>query len=214
MSIENEMAQTLYLTMGGPYQMALQRKIKSGEISQNYEYREYPKMLYISQGIVAVDRSTETCKGKTIEWVERKERFTEIVVNSEDEEERVLSGGKTTAQVEADRQALIVRGRALGLKIDESWSAIRLRRELGDNLNNSDIADEMKVLVQKRAHLQEIAAMRAEIAALEAQLAKPADDPDDLRAQLSALGVTPDKRWGAVRLREELERATAPQEAA
>ncbi len=48
------------------------------------------------------------------------------------------------------------------------------------------------------------------MAALQAQLAQPVDDTEYLRSQLVALGVAPDKRWGAARLREELDRATAP----
>ena len=56
--------------------------------------------------------------------------------------------------------------------------------------------------------------MKAKIATLEAQLSRPADDADELRQELIGLGVTVDKRWGIARLREELEKATAPGTAA
>ena len=40
------------------------------------------------------------------------------------------------------------------------------------------------------------------------------DDIREMRAELTGLGVVVDKRWGAARLREELDRATAPRETA
>jgi len=214
MSIEIESGQNAYLMRGGPYELALLTHRKSGFLPRQYGYHEYPRMLYISKGIHKIERSTENSKGATISWTEEKELFDEIVVHSEAEEERVLGGGRTSAQLEEERIGLLTKARGLGIPADPSWTAVRLRRELGEKLDEPTPADEMGALEAKLAQLQRMAQMRQQIADLEAQLAgRPADDADDLRAQLADLGVTPDKRWGAARLREELERATEPKAA-
>ena len=211
MSIEGELAQTMFLQQGGVLARALGKMKEEGRIDRDYVYREYPKMLRISQGIQDIPRSTEDVKGRTISWAERREVFEEIVVGSEEEEERVLSGGKTSSQIEEDRQGLLRRCVAAGIKADPSWSAVRLRRELGDKLDAPEPADQMDALKEKLARLEEMAAMKAKITALEAQMAaRPADDVDAMRQELAALGIRTDGRWSAARLREELDRATAP----
>lgn len=211
MSIEIESGQNAYLMRGGPYELALLTHRKSGFLARDYTFHEYPKMLRISRGVEEVQRQTETCKGATISWSEKKEMFDEIVVHSEAEEERVLGGGRTSAQLEEERLGLLTKARGLGIPADPTWTSVRLRRELGEKLDEPAPADEMGALEAKLAQLQRMAQMRQQIADLEAQLAgRPSDDADDLRAQLVELGMTPDKRWGAARLREELERATAP----
>ncbi len=209
-------AQENFLAQGGLFVNALRDKRARGEIRRpnDGDFFEYPKLLRISEGVQTFERSTETVDRKQKTWTEEREIFREIIVNSEEEEERVLSGGKTTAAAEEERQTLVHRARAFGIKVDPSWTAIRLRRELGDKLDAPEPVDEMAAMKAKLAQLEEMAAMKAKIAALEAQLAKPADDLDELRSELSALGVVVDKRWGAARLREELERATEPREQA
>lgn len=212
MSIEGEISQSQYLNMGGSFARAIAQKRKIGELADVYTYREYPKMLRISEGVQDVECSTETIRGTMREWTEKREVFTTIVVHSEDEEERVLSGGKTSAQIEDERQGLILRCRALGLKVDPAWSAVRLRRELGDKLDAPEPENKMVALESELANLRKMAEMQAEIDRLKAQMAAPAE-VDDMRQQLTELGVTIDKRWGASRLREELEAATAPKAA-
>jgi hypothetical protein len=80
--------------------------------------------------------------------------------------------------------------------------------------------DELGALKARLAELEEIARMQARIAELETQLlaprtaTAPADstEPNEIethRAELKALGVKVDQRWGVERLRDELERATA-----
>ncbi len=204
-----EAAQEEFLRRGGLFVNTLIDKQKRGEIQKSWEYQEYPKMVRISQGIQQFEMSTETVDKRQKTWTEDREVFKEFIVNSEEEEERVLSGGKTTAAAEEERQALLHKAAAFGIKVDRSWSAIRLRRELGDKLDAAEPEDKMAVLEAELANLKRMAEMQAEIEALKAKLGAP-DDSADLRSQLVGLGVVVDKRWGAARLREELERATAP----
>ena len=224
MSYENEMAQTQFLSFGGVLARAIGKKRETGEIAKEYIYREYPKILRISKGMQKFELSTKTVDKETIYWTEEKEIFEEIVVASEEEEDRVLSGGKTSSQIEEDRQNLIMRCRNAGILVDPSWSAVRLRRELGDKMDAPEAstpAQRLTALEAEAEGLRREAALIAEIAKLRAQNAQMAlgqvpadDDVADLRQQLVALGVTPDKRWGAARLREELDRATEPDERA
>lgn len=215
------MSQENFLRGGGMYQMPMAMLRKRGELPGSYTYQEYPRAIVIVKGPPReVERSAETCDKKTITWKEMVPNQETIIVRSEEEEERVLAGGKTSAQLEEDRLALINRCRANGINVDIGWSNVRLRRELGDALDAPVPGDEMAALKAKMERLEEMAAMKARIAQLEAQLAAPAhvpatemDDPDELRGQLAALGVSVDRRWGQARLREELERATAPKAA-
>lgn len=217
MSIETELAQTQFLERGGVLARALAKKQESGELAKRgqYQYQEYPKALNISHGFQDVDRQTETIKGTTKEWVERREVFETIIVNSEEEEERVLSGGKTSQQIEDDRLNLIARCRNAGIMVDTSWSAVRLRRELGDKMDAPEVAapaDKMAALETELANLRKMAEMQQEIDRLRALTSRPSGEADDLRQQLETLGVAVDKRWGVQRLRDELEAATAPSE--
>lgn len=211
MSLETELAQSEFLARGGVLQLALRSKMKSGEIQQSYTFHEYPKALRIPTGHRDVEHVTEDVKGRTLITVKKDvPQYDEYIVHSAEEEERVLAGRQTDAQMEDERQELIRRCKHEGIKVDVSWSAVRLRRELGEKLDEPEPADEMAALQEKLARLQEMADMKAKIEALEAQLAKPADDLDAMRAELTALGVRVDGRWSAVRLREELDRATSP----
>lgn len=214
-----EAAQDMFLSQGGLLVHALRDKRKQTNFGDKsylvppgkYEHQEYPKIILASKGVRKIDRFTEDINKKRIEWVEEKEAFDEILVFSEEDEERVLAGGKTSAAMEDERQTLIRRCRAQGIKTDPNWSALRLKRELGEKMDAPEPVDDMAALKDKLARLEEMQAMKARIAALEAELSgRPPEDPDTLRQQLADLGVTPDKRWGAVRLREELERATEP----
>lgn len=207
-----ESAQECFLRNGGIFAPALLAKRKSGEIPRTYEYQEYPKAIYLSLGVKKIERSTTSVDKQIIKWTEEKEAFQQIIVSSEEEEERVLSGGKTSHAMEEERQSLILRCRNAGIRVDAGWSVLRLKRELGDKM--SEPVDDMGALKAKLAQLEEMAAMKAKIAALEAELSgkvpEPVDDLDDLRGQLFALGVKVDGRWSGQRLREELDRATAP----
>jgi hypothetical protein len=213
MSIEMQMAQRKFLANGGVLERALMAKMKSGEIAKEYEYHEYPKMVRLMKGTETVECSTELGNGdRRKTWTETRDIVEEIIVNSEEEEDRVLAGGKTSTQMEEERQQLILRARSLGLKVDMAWSAVRLRREMGDKLDAPAPEDKMARLAAELDQLRKMAAMEDEIAALRARLAPP--DPDDMRGQLEALGIKVDGRWSATRLREELDKATAPERAA
>jgi hypothetical protein len=123
--------------------------------------------------------------------------------------------------MEEDRQGLIQRCRTMGIAADPSWSAVRLRRELGDALDAPAPGDNMAKLEAELANLRKMAAMQAEIEALRAQLGgqrgavldapREAEEIEELRAQLTALGVPFHHRHGAERLRDLLEAATAPE---
>lgn len=212
MSIEVQESQDNFLRQGGCFQIGLAYLRKQGQIPRAGQtpFHEYPKMLRFSEGFQEFQRQTLTCDKETVKWTEKREVFRDIVVYDEREEERLLAGGKTSAQIEEERQTLIRRCTANNISVDPSWTSVRLRRELGDAMD-APPADEMGALTAKLAQLKQMAAMRAEIAALEAQLAgSPADDPEEMRAALVGLGVKVDRRWSTATLREELDRATAP----
>lgn len=212
MSVEVQESQELFLARGGCYAIGLAYLRKNGVIPRQGQtpFHEYPKMLRFSKGFTEVSKSTVTCDKETIRWKENVEQFDEIIVHSEDEEERILKGGRTSAQIEEDRQGLIRKCAAAGISVDPSWTAVRLRRELGEAPEASQ-GDEMAALKAKVAQLEELVALRAKVAALEAQAAAPIEDEaESLRSELEGLGVAVDRRWGAARLRAELDRATAP----
>lgn len=217
MSVEVELAQAQFLQSGGVLQRALASKYKSGELVSPGEYvpedHPYPRVVRMNPRMETIEHVTEDIKGRVLKTTSEKEVYDEIIVNSEEEEDRVLSGGKTSVQLEEDRKELVLRCRNLGIKVDPSWTAVRLRRELGDKMDAPEPKDELGELKAKLDALTKMAQMKAQIASLEAQLAKPADDAEQLRADLVAAGITPDKRWGAARLREELDRVTTPETA-
>jgi hypothetical protein len=202
-----QVAQTKFMMNGGVYEMPLQMLREQGILDADYVYREYPKMLRFSQGFQEVNIPREDHKGRT--WVETvsKEIFEEIIVNSAEEEDRVLSGGKSSAAIEEERQGLFRRCSVAGIKADPAWTIVRLKRELGEVLDAPPV-DEMSALKEKLAQLEEMAAMKAKIEALEAQLSGR-DEVSEMRSQLTSLGVKVDGRWSATKLREELEKATA-----
>jgi hypothetical protein len=204
-----------FLMRGGAYELPLMQKYDSGELQQGYVYREYPKMLRLNAHMVEEERTIDLANGQQKTVMEKRMVYDDIIVASEDEEERVLSGGKTSAQLEEERQGLLVRCANMNIAADPSWSAVRLRRLLGDALD-APAPDEMGALKAKMAALEEMVAMKAKIAELEAQLSgkSAASEEDELRASLSALGVEVDMRWSVRTLRAKLEAATAPGEMA
>jgi len=208
--------QTNFLRDGGTYAAILQQKYESGELNPEYVYREYPKLLRISRGMQQFEMGTDIIRGSQVvpkEWTEEREVFDEIVVHDEAEEERVLNGGKTTEQVADEHSALIAQARARGLKIDPSWSMVRIQRELGTQPVNESVVQ----LQRQVEDLEEKAALRRRIAELEAAAAGRAppaaateDEVTQLRASLKEYGLHVDMRWGLPRLREELDRVTQP----
>lgn len=213
-TLDCEIAQEDFLKRGGAMQRALSHKIKTGEIAQYYSFNEYPKAIKINHRTEAVDCTTETCRGTLIHWTENRKIWDEIIVSSEEEEERVLSGGATSAQIEEQRHALYQRCLSQGIQADRSWSMVRLKRELGEKLDEAP-KDDIGAARARLAELEELASLRAQIAFLEAQSASPAavapvdEEVAVLRASLVSLGIKPDARWGEKRLREELDRASA-----
>lgn len=205
-------AQDQFMRSGGVFVATLARMRSEGLIDDGYVYREYPKDIRIVRGKITVQCSTETNKGKTLEWEEIRDDVETITVNSEEEEDRVLNGGKTAAQIEGDRQGLILQAQQRQVKYDPSWSLLRLQRELGIKVADDAPAafDEVAELRAQVAKAEEALALRRRLAELNAELAAPEDDLTQMRDELGAAGVKVDMRWGAARLRQELERVTAP----
>ncbi len=174
-------SQLKFLRAGGPLELPLQRLRDAGllppeGLRQNgQEWQEYPKYLEIP--------------GRPL-------------VHSEEEEERVLSGGATSDQIEDQRQFLLNKARNHGMHADSNWTITRLKRELGEELDKAPVVeDRMARLEAELAYERRIADMEAEIAALKA---KRGASEDDMRAELTAIGVKVDGRWSAARLRDEL----------
>lgn len=174
-------SQLKFLRAGGIFELPMQRLRDSGLLPQEgrcqngQEWQEYPKVLQIA-GLP--------------------------IVHSEEEEDRVLSGGATSDQIEDQRQFLINKARGHGLHVDSNWSITRLKRELGEELDKAPVVeDKMASLQAELAHLQQIADLQAQIAALKA---KNGPSDDDMRAELTAHGVKVDGRWSAARMRDEL----------
>lgn len=190
MSFETQAAQDAFMARGGCYELALLEMRKAKTLGP-YVFHEYPKSLRISLGMETVHLTTETCKGVGHDrsWSEEREIYQDIIVNSEDEEERVLSGGKTSRQIEEDRQGLLVRCHSMGIPADPDWSPVRLRRELGDKLDAPAPGDDMAKLEQELAGLRKMAAMREEIAMLRAQI----DAPDEA-GEIAELGTAAERR--------------------
>lgn len=212
-------AQTNFLQQGGVYMGALALLRSQGLIDREYTYREYPKMLHIKKGTEVIHRMIEDIKGRVREWDETVDLVEHITVHSEEEEDRVLNGGKSAAVIEEERQGLLALAKARGVRFDPSWSTLRLQRELGMDVATDKPAafDELTALREQVERLEEAARLRARIAELEAETAAstppPSDEVEEMRAELRGLGVHVDMRWGTLRLRQELERATAPKEA-
>lgn len=204
-------AQRTFMQNGGIYAGILQAKYDAGELvpPEKYEWQEYPKMLRISRGTERVVKTTLRIRGKEeipYEWEEDVEVFDDIIVNSEAEEERVLNGGKSDAQVEEERQDLLTQCKQRGITADASWPLFRLQQALGA----APTGAEVETLRAKVAHLEEVAALKAKIAELEGRGSQAPDEAEQIRVQLRELGIEPDGRWGLPRLRQELEAATAP----
>lgn len=199
-----------YMLRGGPLEMALQQLRASGQVEDGYTYRPYPKMLRLSKGVQKIQRRTTTCDKEVVHWVDEREVFDEIVVASEEEEERVLAGGRTSDQLEEERLGLLHRCRAAGIGADPGWTSVRLRRELGDKLDEPlVVGDRMASLEAELAYERKIAAMEEEIAVLRARKVE-GSEAEEMRAQLADLGVKADGRWSIAKLREELNRHTSP----
>lgn len=183
-------SQTAFLLRGGIFEMGLMNLRDAGILPSEYVFHEYPKAITISHGPdVEVTRITETCKGKEISWIEFVRNESVITVASEDEEERVLSGGKTSRQIEDDRMGLLARCHSMGVPADPAWSAVRLRRELGEALDAPAPGDNMAKLEAELVNLRKMAAMREEIALLRAQLDAP-DEP----GEIAELGTAAERR--------------------
>ena len=223
-------AQSQFMRSGGTYGMALAKLYADGVLDDSGAFHEYPKDIHILKGKKTVQCSTEDRRGKLIEWEEVRDDIETITVHSEEEEDRVLNGGKTAAQIEDDRQSHILQAKARGIKYDPTWSLLRLQKELGIPVaaEQPGAFDEVAQLEEQVAKARRALELRAELAALNAQLAEPDaatrewasipnsiaehDDIEAMRLQLQDLGVKVDGRWSAVRLRQELDRATAPAE--
>ncbi len=213
-------AQENFLRTGGPLAAVLQHKYETGELSSNYEYQEWPKWIANPRARVEkVKRHTEVIRGNgttTIEWEEEVVVDPHVLVHSEEEAERVRTGGMSDGEIEESRQKLIHEAKVRGIRVDPSWGIARLEEMLGQRPLEAiaSLQAQAEAQQQKIDLLQRLADQERMIAELQAQLAgrqqPPADERDELRRQLQSLGVEIDMRWGAQRLRDELDEATRP----
>jgi hypothetical protein len=208
MSLEVELAQENFLRQGGVLQRALAEKMKSGEHTRSYVYQEYPKVIRLNEREEEVEHVTEDIKGRTLRTTSTKRVYDTVTVHSEEEEERVLAGGKTSTEIDQERLDLIQRARNLHIRVDPSWSVVRLKRELGEAMDApaDGPAEKLAKLAEELSALKRMAEMEAEIERLKSQLSASGDD---LAAKLEAAGVKVDRRWSKQRMTEELERAQA-----
>lgn len=231
MTIEVEMAQRQFTNAGGIHAAALIKARKAGQIPLEGEtaFHEYPKMLRISLGKHDVPWQTESVKGVTLSGIKvGVELFDEIIVKDEDEHERYLSGGKTDAQLREEKQEYQLRLKATGARVDPTWSTPRLRRELGEAVDNASLRtpqDELADLDAKIKHMTELVAKQAQLEALRAQLSAPPRAVPDaeiapvklvaagagveaMKAKLAAAGVAVKPTWDAGRIADELAAVT------
>lgn len=211
-------AQETFLRGGGIYAKTLEKMRRDGGMRQDHVH-EYPKMLRVNERIERRKHTTRDIDRQIIEWESDDLVYDEVIVNSEEEEDRVLSGGKTAAQIEDEKHELMAQARSRGIRIDPAWGVERMKREIGAPRMLSfqeQPVDDLAAMEEKARQLEEKLAMMERLAALEAKIAALTapkhDEADDLRAQLQALGRRVDMRWSVTRLRDELEAATAPSE--
>ena len=147
--LEVKLAQAEFMTRGGVLQVALTKKFKSGELSRTYVHQEFPKCLNIPLGTEAIDRETEIGNGsRKIHWTETRQIVADLVVQDRVEE--------------ADTLDAIERADELGIAIDPTWTAARLR----DVVAQAELAGVQPRTVEDRKAAR-IEALRRELAALE-----------------------------------------------
>lgn len=221
-----QQAQDTFLLQGGLFAAPLARMRASGLLEPAGTYHEYPKMLYIKTGeFEDVQCFTEDVKGKQVTWTEKRETIHSTIVNSEEEEERVLNGGKTAPQIEEERLTLLAQAKGRGVRVDPSWSLLRLQREMGVPTaetapGHGAVFDEIENLKDQVRRAEEALALRQKLKELQEMLNAPAEEPapmhgetveiSALRRELNDAGVKVDGRWSLQRLREEVERVTSP----
>jgi hypothetical protein len=153
---EQQLAQEEFMQRGGTPRIALGKKYKSGELSPDYEYREFPKCLNLSCGMRDVPWQTETVKGATLHGVETREMIA--IMRVEDAEE------------EADTRAAYDLAREMGVEIEPSWDAATLRQVVKQHSTSRRAA--ARVAAQTPAEVDAEAAKASRIAALQAELAE------------------------------------------
>ena len=186
MSFLSDNAQAEFSRSGGMYGPVLAAMRAKGQIPVDHVSREYPKVIRLSKGVATRKLSVTDGTRERHEWTESKEVFEDILVQSEDEEERVLAGGRTSVQIEDERLHLLTRAKSMGVLADPSWSTVRLKRELGEKLDEPAPAkDSLAALQARLAELEQVEAMKAKIAMLEAKLAGKTETPPVAMAPIS-----------------------------
>lgn len=221
---------------GGVYAPILDNKYETGELDPNPPFKEYPKHLPAKiVGKKMVERTAQEPQGpnfKTHTWTEEVTIYDPpkgyIEVHSREEELRIISGGRSDAEMEDYRQELLAEARAKGINCDNAWDVLRIQQalngapsqELVNTMREQLDQDRMTIdLMRQLAETQrEMDRMRQELASYRQQqvvtpVARGGDDVVEMRRQLAELGAPVDLRWGPQRLREALEAATAPGDA-
>lgn len=152
-NVISEQAQTEFLSRGGSAMMALQKKFASGEIPRPglYVHQEYPKALNLSLGVRQIDMQTETIKGATISWTERREVTWPAVVQNEAEEAEVLGA--------------FDRAEELDVEIDPAWSAAQFLQIVQQTSAAAKSGNRRPLTADERKSAR-IAELQAELAAL------------------------------------------------
>lgn len=186
MSIEVELSQDQFLAQGGVYMRALAEKKKSGEHAKSFVFHEYPKDIRLNERDEDYEDVAETIKGATITKHMTRRVWDTVTVHSEEEEDRVRAGGGSAADAEDERLELMQKCRNLHIRVDPTWTVVRLRRELGMEMDKpvraksadeefDDLEAQMERLLKKKE-------MRAKIAALEAEAIEPVKAAKPARA--------------------------------
>jgi hypothetical protein len=175
---ELELAQTEFLQRGGTMRIALGKKYKSGELSPDYVFREYPKCLNLSCGERQVPWETETVKGVTLRGSDLREMIALMRVEDAEEEE-------------ATRAAYDL-ARELDIEIEPSWDAATLRLVVKQHSASRRAA--ARVAAQTPAEVDAEAAKAARVAALRAELADLTGDAAPDSNPLAAPSSSPARR--------------------
>ena len=178
---------------------------------RNGGFYELPMRMLREKGLLPMEGKTQSGK----DYQEYPKMIANgVIVNSAEEEERMISGGLSNEALEEERRALISRARKHGITVDDDWSTVRIKRELGIKMDEAPAVEgRLAQLEAELAHLNKIKELEAQIAAMKAgNEVAPGLSDSEMRAELIAAGVTVDGRWSSKKLREVFEHYTTPGE--
>jgi Mitochondrial fission regulator len=176
---EVEVSQSQFLQAGGVMQRALAEKYKKGELTPpgQYVHQEFPKWIRFNPRVEEAERTTETIKGQTLRWAEKKTVYDEFVVASVAQEREVRAAHK--------------RAKVLGIEVQSGWTVERLLEVVGLAEVGAEPAEEPETETPAAdPATARIAELEAELAALKAQPAA-IEIPAPLPASVNLLAASP-----------------------